>query len=83
MGPGSTFTVEFTGDIPAPPKEEDLTPGVYVPTVVAEPEGGTGNLTAMLGNDAEVAYDPNGGAGEGVEAKPTTGPYVTAYATNP
>uniref|UniRef100_A0A7S2LE45 Uncharacterized protein n=1 Tax=Skeletonema marinoi TaxID=267567 RepID=A0A7S2LE45_9STRA len=36
MGPGSTFTVEFSSDSPAPPKnEEELTPGVYVPTVMA------------------------------------------------
>eukprot|EP00584_Thalassiosira_punctigera_P007597 CAMPEP_0172527506 /NCGR_PEP_ID=MMETSP1067-20121228/2177_1 /TAXON_ID=265564 ORGANISM="Thalassiosira punctigera, Strain Tpunct2005C2" /NCGR_SAMPLE_ID=MMETSP1067 /ASSEMBLY_ACC=CAM_ASM_000444 /LENGTH=160 /DNA_ID=CAMNT_0013311255 /DNA_START=252 /DNA_END=730 /DNA_ORIENTATION=- len=42
MGPGSTFTVEFSDDAPPPLKEEDLAPGVYVPTVVAEPEAGTG-----------------------------------------
>eukprot|EP00574_Skeletonema_japonicum_P011062 CAMPEP_0201739698 /NCGR_PEP_ID=MMETSP0593-20130828/45920_1 /ASSEMBLY_ACC=CAM_ASM_000672 /TAXON_ID=267983 /ORGANISM="Skeletonema japonicum, Strain CCMP2506" /LENGTH=182 /DNA_ID=CAMNT_0048233989 /DNA_START=122 /DNA_END=670 /DNA_ORIENTATION=- len=35
MGPGATFTVEFSDDTPAPPKEEELTPGVYVPTVMA------------------------------------------------
>ena len=36
MGPGSTFTVEFANDTTTPPKEEeDLTPGVYVPTVTA------------------------------------------------
>lgn len=38
MGAGSTFTVEFSADTPAPPNKEDLTPGVYVPTVTAEPE---------------------------------------------
>lgn len=38
MGPGSTFTVEFSNDTPAPPKEEELTPGVYVPTVMAVAE---------------------------------------------
>jgi len=67
MGPGSTFTVEFSVDIPPPPKEEELTPGVYVPTVVAEPE-------------VEMGV-PYGGGGDGMEtavAKPTTGPYVPA-----
>eukprot|EP00986_Skeletonema_menzelii_P001650 scaffold452_cov140-Skeletonema_menzelii.AAC.5 len=38
MGPGSTFTVEFSNDTPTPPKEEELTPGVYVPTVMAVAE---------------------------------------------
>jgi hypothetical protein len=38
MGPGSTFTVEFSPDTPVPPKEEDLYPGVYVPTVMAVAE---------------------------------------------
>ena len=67
MGPGSTFTVEFSVDTPPPPKEEELTPGVYVPTVVAEPE-------------VEMGV-PYGGGGDGMEtavAKPTTGPYVPA-----
>lgn len=35
MTAGSTFTVEFSSDTPPPPKEEELTPGVYVPTVTA------------------------------------------------
>mmetsp|Transcript_38434 Transcript_38434/g.69267 ORF Transcript_38434/g.69267 Transcript_38434/m.69267 type:complete len:180 (+) Transcript_38434:279-818(+) len=72
MGPGSTFTVEFSGDTP-PPKEEDLTPGVYVPTVVAEPEVETGmpyygDSYAMMETAATVA-------------KPTDEPYVPAYAS--
>ena len=67
MGPGSTFTVEFADDLP-PPSEEYLTPGVYVPTVTAQPEvenseGGT----AVSGGDGEVI------------ASATTGPYVPAY----
>jgi hypothetical protein len=40
MGPGSTFTVEFSNDTPPPPKEEELTPGVYVPTVMAVADEG-------------------------------------------
>lgn len=77
MGPGSTFTVEFSEDTPPPPKEEELTPGVYVPTVVAEPEVETGVPAAYGGTSS---YDT---AGDGMEAvaKPTTGPYVPAYAT--
>ncbi|KAL7528997.1 hypothetical protein ACHAWF_002799 [Thalassiosira exigua] len=73
MGPGSTFTVEFSDDTPPPPKEDELTPGVYVPTVVAEPEAETGVPASA------PAYE----AGSGVEtavAQPTTGPYVPAYA---
>lgn len=68
MGPGSTFTVEFSGDISSPLKEEDLTPGVYVPTVVAEPE----IETAM----------PYGGTQGGATAvaQPMAVPYVPAYA---
>lgn len=41
MGPGSTFTVEFAPEptsTAVPLTEEDLAPGVYVPTVVAEME---------------------------------------------
>ncbi len=38
MTAGSTFTVEFSSDTPSPPKEEELTPGVYVPTVMAVAE---------------------------------------------
>lgn len=41
MGPGSTFTVEFAPEpttVVVPLTEEDLAPGVYVPTVVAEME---------------------------------------------
>lgn len=38
MTAGSTFTVEFSSDTPPPPKEEELTPGVYVPTVMAVAE---------------------------------------------
>jgi hypothetical protein len=69
MGPGSTFTVEFADDLPPPPAEEELTPGVFVPTVVAEPEvGGSGGGAAAVG-DGEVV------------ASATTGPYVPAYAT--
>eukprot|EP00571_Detonula_confervacea_P012769 CAMPEP_0172300090 /NCGR_PEP_ID=MMETSP1058-20130122/2270_1 /TAXON_ID=83371 /ORGANISM="Detonula confervacea, Strain CCMP 353" /LENGTH=179 /DNA_ID=CAMNT_0013009779 /DNA_START=171 /DNA_END=710 /DNA_ORIENTATION=+ len=69
MGPGSTFTVEFSADIPPPPKEEDLTPGVYVPTVMAEPEVETGVYAGSYGDGMETSV-----------AKPTTGPYVPAYA---
>ena len=68
MGPGSTFTVEFSVDTPAP-VEEEMAPGVYVPTVVAEPE-------------AETAVPAGSyGTGDGMEAvaQPTTGPYVPAY----
>eukprot|EP00804_Cyclotella_cryptica_P024237 CCRYP_013264-RA/>CCRYP_013264-RA protein AED:0.20 eAED:0.21 QI:165/0/0.5/1/1/1/2/0/167 len=71
MGPGSTFTVEFADDLPPPPAEEDLTPGVYVPTVIAEPEVQNGGSGAVI----------SGGDG-GVVASATTGPYVPAsYAT--
>ena len=68
MGPGSTFTVEFSGGVP-PPKEEDLTPGVYVPAVVAELEVETG-----------MPYYGDGYAMEMAVAKPTDEPYVPAYA---
>ena len=69
MGPGSTFTVEFSTDVePQKDNEEALTPGVYVPTVVAEPEVETG-----------VPYNPNYKGGDGaVTAQPTSGPYVPA-----
>jgi hypothetical protein len=63
--------VEFADDLPPPPAEEDLTPGVYVPTVIAEPEvqsGGNGAFSSG-GDGGMVASDP-------------TGPYVPAsYAT--
>ena len=76
MGPGSTFTVEFSTDVePQKDNEEALTPGVYVPTVVAEPEVETG-----------VPYNPSYKSGDGMEgsngavvtAQPTSGPYVPA-----
>jgi len=82
--------VEFTDDLPIPPEEEDLTPGVYVPTVVAEVE------TGMPYNSGSGGYNGGGGYGGGyygggyggdgmeatsVVAQPTTGPYVTAYAS--
>ncbi|KAL7475670.1 hypothetical protein ACHAW6_001580 [Cyclotella cf. meneghiniana] len=47
MGPGSTFTVEFADDLPPPPAEEDLTPGVYVPPVIAEPEVQSGENATL------------------------------------
>ena len=64
-----TFTVEFSGDV-SPPKEKDLTPGVYVPTVVAEPEVETGMPYYGDSNAMETAS----------VAKPTSEPYVHAYA---
>ena len=75
MGPGSIFTVEFSTDIdPLKDNEVALTPGVYVPTVVAEPEVETG-----------VPYNPSYKGGDGMEsssgavtAQPTSGPYVPA-----
>lgn len=77
MGPGSTFTVEFSPDIPPPPEKEDLAPGVFVPTVMAVPEVETGVQASDYNNGA-------GGVGSGIEtgavAQPTTGPYVPAYA---
>ena len=66
MGPGSTFTVEFADDLPPPP-EEDLTPGVYVPTVTAQPEVANGSAAVASGGNGEVV------------ASATTGPYVPAY----
>lgn len=66
MGPGSTFTVEFADDLPPPP-EEDLTPGVYVPTVMAQPEEIGVGAAAVNGGDGEVV------------ASATTGPYVPAF----
>lgn len=72
MGPGSTFTVEFSPDIPVPQKEEDLTPGVYVPTVMAELE--TSVPAAGYGWDGMETTESV------ALAKPTTGPYVQAYA---
>jgi hypothetical protein len=66
MGPSSTFTVEFADDVPAPP-EENLTPGVYVPTVMAQPEEISGGASAPTGGDGEVV------------ANATTGPYVPAF----
>ncbi|KAL7535496.1 hypothetical protein ACHAXR_007953 [Thalassiosira sp. AJA248-18] len=81
IGPGATFTVEFSPDTTTPAqKEEELTPGVYVPTVMAEPEVETGVPTSSYGG----SYNTYGGGGDGMEAvvaKPTTGPYVPAYAT--
>lgn len=71
MGPGSTFTVEFSDDTPPPPAEEDLTPGVYVPTVMAEPE------VMETSSSSNAAYVP--GANGDVVASATTGPYVPAY----
>ncbi|KAL7471012.1 hypothetical protein ACHAXS_013527, partial [Conticribra weissflogii] len=72
MGPGSTFTVEFADDTPSPAKEEDLAPGVFVPTVIAEPEVETGVPTSSGGTNA----------GGNVIASATDGPYVPAvYAT--
>ena len=40
MGPGSMFTVEFSSDLPQR-EEEDMAPGIYVPTVTAELETDT------------------------------------------
>ena len=54
MGPGSTFTVEFSADTPSP-AEEDLTPGVYVPTVEAEPDIGVGYPASAVGVETAVA----------------------------
>ena len=65
MGPGSTFTVEFAADLPPPP-EPELTPGVYVPTVTAEPEVAVG-VPGAASTSGEVV------------ASATTGPYVPAY----
>eukprot|EP00569_Conticribra_weissflogii_P006896 CAMPEP_0171329278 /NCGR_PEP_ID=MMETSP0878-20121228/1174_1 /TAXON_ID=67004 /ORGANISM="Thalassiosira weissflogii, Strain CCMP1336" /LENGTH=203 /DNA_ID=CAMNT_0011829241 /DNA_START=58 /DNA_END=669 /DNA_ORIENTATION=+ len=72
MGPGSTFTVEFADDTPSPAKEEDLAPGVFVPTVFAEPEVET-----------SVPASSGGTSGYGdVVANATEGPYVpSVYAT--
>ena len=71
MRPGSTFTVEFSSDVAPPPKEEELTPGVYVPTVMAEPE--------VVNTGVAVPDGSSGGMEEAV-AQPTSGPYVPAYA---
>mmetsp|Transcript_2348 Transcript_2348/g.4320 ORF Transcript_2348/g.4320 Transcript_2348/m.4320 type:complete len:80 (+) Transcript_2348:268-507(+) len=72
MGPGSTFTVEFADDTPSPAKEEDLAPGVFVPTVFAKPEVET-----------SVPASSGGTSGYGdVVANATEGPYVpSVYAT--
>jgi hypothetical protein len=43
MGPGSTFTVEFANTDSAPPPT-NMAPGIFVPTVIAEPEVETGVL---------------------------------------
>jgi len=76
MGPGSTFTVEFSDDTTFPQKEEDLTPGVYVPTVVAQLELETGVPTGN--NYGYNASSYGTGTGTSVVAEPTTGPYVPA-----
>lgn len=58
MGPGSTFTVEFSDDTSgAPPKEEELAPGVYVPTVMAVADEERQPLVSNSGggNDVVVA----------------------------
>lgn len=55
MGPGSTFTVEFSADTPSPAKEEDLAPGVYVPTVEAEPDIAVGYPEPAAGVETAVA----------------------------
>ena len=74
MGPGSTFTVEFAADIPPPPKEEDLTPGVYVPTVMAEPE--------PVETGVPASYNSLGGGGEyGTSAVAT--PVPASYSDPP
>lgn len=78
MGAGSTFTVEFSTDVAPPPKEEELTPGVYVPTVMAEPEVVN---TGVAVPDSSSGYGNKGGNGmEEAVAQPTSGPYVPAYA---
>ena len=69
MGPGLTFTVKFSGDVP-PPKEEDLTPGVDVPTVATGTEVETGMPYYGDSYAMETA----------TVAKPTSDPYVPAYA---
>mmetsp|Transcript_301 Transcript_301/g.483 ORF Transcript_301/g.483 Transcript_301/m.483 type:complete len:159 (-) Transcript_301:200-676(-) len=88
MPSGSTFTVEFAGDLPPQPEEEDLTPGVYVPTVVAEIETGMPYDNSVVGGYNSSGYGYGGGYGGGgmesgtaVVAQPTTGPYVPAYAS--
>ncbi len=55
MGPGATFTVEFSNnDTPEAPKEEELAPGVYVPTVMAVADEERQPLVSS-GNDVVVA----------------------------
>ena len=75
MGPGSTFTVEFSRDA-TPANEEELTPGLFVPTVTAEPEVGYSGSGAFASGVA-------GGGGTEAVANATTGPYVPAvYASH-
>lgn len=86
MGPGSTFTVEFSDDPQqSPPEEEsDLTPGLFVPTVVAQPDveyAGTAGVEYAAGNYSN--NDDVGGGGNYVVANATTGPYVPAYDVPP
>jgi len=90
MGPGSTFTVEFAPDTPPPAKQEDFTPGVYVPTVEAELETGYSTPGVYVPTvEAELetgfpessgGYNDNGYDGMETMAKPTTVPYNPAYA---
>jgi hypothetical protein len=76
-GPGSTFTVEFSSDDNIPPLEpEDLAPGVYVPTVMAQPELETGVPSYVPEYGGGVSY--GSAVGGAVTATPTTGPYVPA-----
>ncbi len=75
MGPGSTFTVEFASDIP-PEEKAYMSPGVYVPTVVAEADADAGAPTSTYGPGD---YGSGTATEQAVVAQPTTEPYVPAY----
>ncbi len=77
MGPGSTFTVEFASDIPPEEKAYIMSPGVYVPTVVAEPEEADAGAPASTYGPGD--YGSGTATEQAVVAQPTTGPYVPAY----
>merc|ERR1719410_225894 len=57
MGPGSTFTVEFSDDAP-PPLKDELAPGVYAPMVTAVPEVEAAVGMAVAATAATEPYAP-------------------------
>jgi hypothetical protein len=70
MGPGSTFTVEFANNDSAPPPT-NMAPGIFVPTVIAEPEVETGVLPPAF---SYANYNNNNNNGAMSEQAPVAQP---------